>query len=80
MGQSSFKSLKITAPIERMQRIDALVVDKSGTLTEGRPKVVAVKPAAGYSEPEVLLLAASVERASEHPRPTLGRAIFSGTG
>ena len=59
--------IKNAEALERMQRIDALVVDESGTLTEGKPKVVAVKPAAGYSDPEVLLLAASVERASEHP-------------
>lgn len=49
-----------------MRGIRLQFLDKSGTLTEGKPKVVAVKPAAGYSEPEVLLLATSVERASEH--------------
>ncbi|KQW21934.1 haloacid dehalogenase [Afipia sp. Root123D2] len=53
--------------LERMERIDTLVIDKTGTLTEGKPKVVAVIPAKGFEEKEVLRLAASVERASEHP-------------
>jgi Cu+-exporting ATPase len=59
--------IKNAEALERMERIDTLVVDKTGTLTEGKPKVVAVVPSAGYSEAEVLRLAASVERASEHP-------------
>jgi Cu+-exporting ATPase len=59
--------IKNAEALERLERIDTLVVDKTGTLTEGKPKVVAVKPAADYSEAEVLRLAASVERASEHP-------------
>ena len=50
-----------------MEKIDTLVVDKTGTLTEGKPKVVAIVPVSGYSEADVLRLAASVERASEHP-------------
>jgi Cu+-exporting ATPase len=58
--------------LERMERVDTLVVDKTGTLTEGKPKLVAVVPAGGFAEAEVLRLAASVERASEHP---LARAI-----
>lgn len=53
--------------LERMERIDTMVIDKTGTLTEGRPKVVAIVPANGFDENEVLRLAASVERASEHP-------------
>jgi Cu+-exporting ATPase len=53
--------------LERMERVDTLVVDKTGTLTEGKPKVVAIVPAAGQSDEEVLRLAASVERSSEHP-------------
>src|SRR6185295_9396996 len=48
--------------LERMERVDTLVVDKTGTLTEGKPKVVAIVPAAGQSDEEVLRLAASVER------------------
>ena len=59
--------VKDAEALERMERVDTLVVDKTGTLTEGRPKVVAVVPAAGFSETDVLCLAASVERASEHP-------------
>ncbi len=58
--------------LERMEKVDTLVLDKTGTLTEGRPKVVAIMPAEGFDEAELLRLAASVERASEHP---LGRAI-----
>ncbi|MGB0085439.1 MAG: heavy metal translocating P-type ATPase [Rhodomicrobiaceae bacterium] len=53
--------------LERMERVDTLVIDKTGTLTEGKPRVVAVKPSAGVSEDELLRLAASLERASEHP-------------
>jgi Cu+-exporting ATPase len=59
--------IKNAEALERKERIDTLVVDKTGTLTEGKPKVVAIVPTAGYSEAEVLRLAASVERASEHP-------------
>jgi Cu+-exporting ATPase len=59
--------IKNAEALERMERVDTLVVDKTGTLTEGKPKVVAVIPAQGYTETEVLRLAASVERASEHP-------------
>src|SRR5262245_64490505 len=50
-----------------MEKIDTLVVDKTGTLTEGKPKVVAVVPAKGFEESQVLRLAASLEKASEHP-------------
>jgi P-type Cu+ transporter len=53
--------------LERMEKIDTLVVDKTGTLTEGKPKVVAVVSAKGFDENEVVRLAASVEQASEHP-------------
>ena len=53
--------------LERMEKVDTLVVDKTGTLTEGRPSVTAVVPATGFSEAELLALSASVERASEHP-------------
>jgi Cu+-exporting ATPase len=53
--------------LERMEKVDTLVVDKTGTLTEGRPAVTAIEVAAGFEEQEVLRLAASVERASEHP-------------
>lgn len=53
--------------LERMEKIDTLVVDKTGTLTEGKPKVTAIVAAAGFDESEILRLAASVELASEHP-------------
>jgi Cu+-exporting ATPase len=53
--------------LERMERVDTLVVDKTGTLTEGKPKAVAIVAAPGFQENEILRLAASVERASEHP-------------
>jgi P-type Cu+ transporter len=59
--------IKNAEALERMERIDTLVVDKTGTLTEGKPKVVAIVTAAGFQENEILSLAASVERASEHP-------------
>jgi Cu+-exporting ATPase len=65
--------IKNAEALERMERVDTLVVDKTGTLTEGKPKVVAVVPAQGFDESEVLRLAASVERASEHP---LARAVI----
>ena len=53
--------------LERLERVDTLVLDKTGTLTEGRPRVVAVVPAGEWSESDLLVAAASVERASEHP-------------
>jgi Cu+-exporting ATPase len=59
--------IKNAEALERMEKIDTLVVDKTGTLTEGRPKVVSIVAAAGFQESEILQLAASVERASEHP-------------
>ncbi len=57
-----------------MEKVDTLVVDKTGTLTEGKPKVVAIVPAAGFQENDILQLAASVERASEHPLADADRA------
>ncbi|MCK1736352.1 heavy metal translocating P-type ATPase [Bradyrhizobium sp. 138] len=59
--------IKNAEALERMEKIDTLVVDKTGTLTEGKPKVVSIVPAAGLAEDDILRLAASVERASEHP-------------
>jgi P-type Cu+ transporter len=53
--------------LERFEKIDTLVVDKTGTLTEGKPKVVAIVPVSGFDEADLLALAASVERSSEHP-------------
>ncbi len=53
--------------LEKMEKVDTVVVDKTGTLTEGRPKVVHIEPAPGFKADEVLQKLASVERASEHP-------------
>ena len=59
--------IKNAEALERMEKVTTLVVDKTGTLTEGRPAVTAIVAAEGYSEEEILRLSASVERASEHP-------------
>jgi Cu+-exporting ATPase len=64
--------IKNADALERMERVDTLVVDKTGTLTEGHPKVTTVVPAPGFDEAEVVRLAAGLERASEHP---LARAV-----
>ena len=69
--------IKNAEALERMEKVDTIVVDKTGTLTEGKPKVVAVVAAPGFDEKEVLRLAAGVERASEHP---LARAILDAAG
>jgi Cu+-exporting ATPase len=53
--------------LERLEKVDTLVLDKTGTLTEGRPRVVALVPLSAWSEADLLAAAASVERASEHP-------------
>jgi P-type Cu+ transporter len=66
-GAQSGVLIKNAEALERMEKVDTLVVDKTGTLTEGRPKVTAIVAAVGYDEMELLRLAASVERASEHP-------------
>ncbi|MBX5011043.1 copper-translocating P-type ATPase [Rhizobium lentis] len=59
--------IKNAEALERFEKIDTLVVDKTGTLTEGRPKVTALKAIEGFDEAELLRLAATLERASEHP-------------
>jgi Cu+-exporting ATPase len=59
--------IKNAEALERMEKIDTLVVDKTGTLTEGKPKLVAIVAADGFHEADILRLAASVERSSEHP-------------
>ena len=66
--------VKNAEALERMERVDTLVTDKTGTLTEGKPSVIAVVVADGFDEDEVLRLSAAVEQASEHP---LGAAIVS---
>ncbi|MBL8202732.1 MAG: heavy metal translocating P-type ATPase [Blastocatellia bacterium] len=59
--------IKNAEALEAMEKVDTLVVDKTGTLTEGRPKLVSILPQASYSEAQILSLAASLERSSEHP-------------
>ena len=59
--------IKSAEALEHMEKVNTLVVDKTGTLTEGKPRVTAVVPVAGLSENELLPLAASLERSSEHP-------------
>ena len=66
-GASMGVLFKNAEAIELLHQADTLVVDKTGTLTEGKPKLVAVEPAPGFDEQRLLYLAASLERASEHP-------------
>ncbi len=67
--------IKNAEALEIMEKVDTLVVDKTGTLTEGRPKLISVQTAQGFKEDDVLHFAASLERASEHP---LAEAIVRG--
>ena len=53
--------------LERLEKVDTLVIDKTGTLTEGKPRVVSIEPGDGFGEDELLRLAASLENSSEHP-------------
>jgi Cu+-exporting ATPase len=66
-GAESGVLIKNAEALERLERLDTLVVDKTGTLTEGKPAVTKVVTAEGFAEADALRLAASVERASEHP-------------
>jgi Cu+-exporting ATPase len=77
MGRGALAGVlfKNAEAIERLRGVDTLVVDKTGTLTYGKPRLVSVTPTPGLSERELLLLAASLERASEHP---LAAALLSG--
>jgi Cu+-exporting ATPase len=76
-GANAGVLIKNAEALERMEKVDTLVVDKTGTLTEGRPMLTAIEPAAGFAEDEILRLAASLERKSEHP---LGQAIVEAAG
>jgi Cu+-exporting ATPase len=67
--------VKNAEALELMEKVDTLVVDKTGTLTEGKPRLLSVIPLAGRDETELLRLAASLERASEHP---LAAAVVRG--
>jgi P-type Cu+ transporter len=66
-GAQSGVLIKNAEALERMEKVDTLVIDKTGTLTEGRPSVVAVKTTVGFEEAKLLRLTASLERSSEHP-------------
>jgi Cu+-exporting ATPase len=59
--------IKNAEALERFEKVDTLVIDKTGTLTEGKPRVTAVVPAAGFDESAVLSFGASLEKSSEHP-------------
>lgn len=74
-GATAGVLFKNAEAIEFIRKVDTLVVDKTGTLTEGRPKLVTVRPAEGFDEARLLQLAASLERGSEHP---LATAIVDG--
>ncbi|MHA1600828.1 MAG: copper-translocating P-type ATPase, partial [Alphaproteobacteria bacterium] len=74
-GASAGVLVKNAEALEIMEKVDILVVDKTGTLTEGRPRLTSVVPADGFAEDELLRLAASLERGSEHP---LAAAIVAG--
>ena len=74
-GASAGVLIRDAEALELMERIDTIVIDKTGTLTEGKPKLTAVVAVHGFEESEMLRLAASVERASEHP---LAAAIVAG--
>jgi len=76
-GAKSGVLIKNAEALERMEKVDTLLVDKTGTLTEGKPRVVAIRTAAGIGETDLLRLAASLERASEHP---LAAAIVQAAG
>jgi Cu+-exporting ATPase len=66
-GATAGVLFKSADALERLEKVNVLVVDKTGTLTEGRPKVTAIVPAGDMPETEILRLAASLERSSEHP-------------
>lgn len=74
-GAQSGVLIKDAEALERFETIDTLIVDKTGTLTEGKPRLVAVMPEEGCTEEELLRVAATLERGSEHP---LAEAIVSG--
>jgi Cu+-exporting ATPase len=69
-GASAGVLVKNAESLERFEKVDTLVIDKTGTLTDGKPRVTAVWPAAGFDESAVLSFGASLERSSEHPLAT----------
>jgi Cu+-exporting ATPase len=74
-GASAGVLFRNAQAIETLGKVDTLIVDKTGTLTEGKPRLISVVPAGGIAETDLLRLAAAVERGSEHP---LGAAIIAG--
>jgi len=74
-GASEGVLVRDAEALEALERVDTLLLDKTGTLTEGKPRVASVIPLGSFNERELLHLAASVERASEHP---LARALVDG--
>ena len=66
--------LRIAEALERFETVDTLIVDKTGTLTEGRPRLAALVPAEGVAREEALRLAARLQAGSEHP---LARAVLA---
>ena len=66
-GATAGVLIKSAEALERLEKVNVLVVDKTGTLTKGHPKVTAVVPLGEHSEPDILRFAASLERLSEHP-------------
>jgi P-type Cu+ transporter len=66
-GAQSGVLIKSAEALERLEKVDTLVIDKTGTLTEGKPSVVAIRTATGIEEAELLRMTASLERSSEHP-------------
>ena len=78
-GATAGVLIKNAEALERFEKVDTLVVDKTGTLTEGKPRVVAVVPAEGFDEATLLSLGASLERSSEHPLAAADRCRRQGT-
>ncbi|WP_372592359.1 heavy metal translocating P-type ATPase [Guyparkeria sp.] len=66
-GAQSGVLIRDAESLQRMEKVDTLVIDKTGTLTEGKPRVTAIRPTGSYDEDELLRLVASLERGSEHP-------------
>jgi Cu+-exporting ATPase len=75
-GATAGVLIKTAEALERFEKVDTLVIDKTGTLTEGKPRVTAIVPAAGFDEVTVLSFGASLEKSSEHP---LAAAILLAT-
>src|SRR5271169_6820098 len=72
--------VKNAGALEKLEKVDTLVVDKTGTLTEGKPKIVRLGPSAGWREEELLRIAACLERGSEHPLAAAVTAAAAAAG